>query len=175
LNGIRRSSFLACLLAAVLLAGSLACHAAEETVLQPKGGWLVVVFPLEDLSASEETRGLGETIAAALTDGLARSGKIRVVERSRLRKILEEVNSGSSGQPDEHAAVRAGRLLGANALALGSFLKFRDSVKINIRVVKTETGEILSTGKGAGKFARLREIEEKLTADVLLQLSSRIP
>jgi curli biogenesis system outer membrane secretion channel CsgG len=48
-------------------------------------------------------------------------------------------------------------------------------VKINIRVVKTETGEILSTGKGAGKFARLREIEEKLTADVLLQLSSRIP
>lgn len=175
MNGIRRSSLPACILAAVLLAISFACLAAEETVLQPKGGWLVAVFPLEDLSASEETRGLGEKIAAALADGLARSGKVRVVERLRLQKILEEVNSGSSGRPDEQAAVRAGRLLGANALVLGSFQIFRDSVRIRVRVVKTETAEILSTGKGTGKFARLREIEEKLTADVLLQLSSRIP
>jgi len=175
LNGIRRSTCLACILAVVLLTGAFACHAAGDTVLQQKGGWLIAVFPLEDLSASEETRGLGETIAAALTDGFARSGKVRVAERSRLQKILEELNSGASGQPDEQAAVRASRLLGANALVLGSFHKYGDSVRISIRVVKTETAETLSTGKSTGKFTRLRELEEKLTADVLLQLSSQIP
>ncbi len=175
MNGIRRSSFLTCILAAVLLAGSFACPAAEETALKPKGDWMVAVFPLEDLSASEETRGLGEKIAAALTDGLARSGKVQVVERSRLQKILEELNSSPSGRSDKHAAVRAGRLLGANAVVLGSFHKYGDSFRVSVRVVKTETAEILCTGKGTGKFTRLREIEDKLTADVLLQLLSRIP
>ncbi|HOI73299.1 MAG TPA: CsgG/HfaB family protein [Syntrophales bacterium] len=175
MNGTRRASCLIYILAAVLLVGSFACHAAEETVRQPKGGWLVAVFPLEDLSASEETRGLGEKIAAALTDGFARSGKVRVVERSRLHEILKGMNPGVSGVPDERYAVRAGLLLGANAVVLGSFHKYRDSVRISVRVVKTETAEILSTGKGTGKFTRLRELEEKLTADVLLQLSSQIP
>ncbi|MGV8081053.1 MAG: CsgG/HfaB family protein [Syntrophales bacterium] len=175
MNGLRKSSCLMFILAAVLLAGSFACHAAEETALHPKGDWLVAVFPLEDLTASEDTRGLGTEIAATLTDGLARSGKVRVVERRRLQQILEELKLGASGHVDNQTAVRAGRLLGANALVLGSFLKFRDSVKINIRVVKTETGEILTTGRAAGKFSRLLDLEEKLTADLLSRLHSLIP
>lgn len=169
------SLFRSFVLAAILLALVSTGQAATEASATTEGGWLVAVFPLEDLAASANTRGLGEEIATALTNGFARSGKVRVVERARLKRILEELHAGASGPADEHAAVRAGRLLGANTLVLGSFLKFRDSIKINVRVVKTETGEILSTGKVAGKFSRLPDLEEKLSTELLPRLHSQIP
>jgi curli biogenesis system outer membrane secretion channel CsgG len=169
------SFFLTCLLAIALSVPVSASHAAQETSATVKGGWLVAVFPLENLAASEDTKGLGEEIAATLTDGFGRSGKVRVVERARLEKIMEELKLGTSGLTDEQSVIRAGRLLGANALVLGSVLKFGDSLKINVRVVKTETGEILSTGKVAGKFSRLPDLEEKLMTVLLPRLHSQIP
>lgn len=163
------------ILAALLWASASLVHAAPGTSPAAKNGWLIAVFPLEDLAASEETKGLGELIAATLTDGLARSGKVRVVERSQLKQILEELKLSASGLIDEQTATRAGKLLGANALLLGSFLKFRESVKINVRVVKTETGEILSTERVAGKFSELLDLEEKLASGILPRLHTHNP
>jgi TolB-like protein len=138
-------------------------------------GWLLAVFALEDLAPSEDTKGLGEEIAATLTGGFARSGKVRIVERKRLRQILEELQLGNPGLVDERTAARAGRLLGANALVLGSFLKFRDSVRIHVRVVKTETGEILSTGRVSGKFSRLPDLEEEIATGILHGIQPQHP
>lgn len=164
------------LLATLILVAAACAHAAPGTPAPAaKDGWLVAVFALEDLAPSEDTRGLGEEIAATLTDGLARSGKVRVAERKRLQQILDELKLSASGLVDDRTAIRAGRLLGANALVLGSFLKFRDSVKINVRVVKTETGEILSTERVSGKFSNLLDLEEKLAAGILPRLHAHNP
>lgn len=164
-----------CVLIIFLLASESFIHAAPGNSQVIKKGWIIAVFPLEDLASSAETKGLGEEIAATLTDGIARSEKVRVVERSRLKQILEELKLGASGLLDDRTAIKAGKLLGANALLLGSFLRFRESVKINVRVVKTETGEILSTEKATGKFSALLELEEKLAAGILDQLDYHNP
>jgi TolB-like protein len=174
-NGNRKPLSLMFMLLALLLVVSSFIHAAPGPAPVTQKGWLIAVFPLEDLVASEETKGLGEQIAATLTDGLARSGEVRVVERRQLQQILEELKLSASGLIDEQTAIRAGKILGANALLLGSFLKFQDSVKINVRVVKTETGEILSTERVAGKFSALFELEEKLAAGILPRLQNHKP
>jgi len=163
------------ILIALLLASASLVHAASKTFPSTGNGWMVAVFPLEDLAASGETKGLGDEIAATLTDGLARSGKVRVVERWRLKQILDELKLSASGLIDDQTAVKAGKILGANALLLGSFVKFQSSVKINIRVVKTETGEILSTEKAAGPFSALFELEEKLAEGILPRLQTNKP
>lgn len=162
-------------LLAVVLAAATPLPAAAATPPAAGEGWLIAAFPLEDLAPAEGTKGLGEEIAATLTDGLARSGKVRVVERKRLQLILEEIKMSAYGLVDERTAVQAGRLLGANALVLGSFLKFGDTVRINIRVVKTETGEVISTERAAGKFAALFDLAEKLAAGIVPRLESRAP
>lgn len=173
MRGSRKRSSWICLPAVVLFLACAVCvQAAPGTA---KGGWLIAVFPLEDLAPSGVTKGLGEGIAATLTDGFARSGKVRVVERERLQRILEEMKLGGSGLVDERTAIRAGRLLGANALLLGSFLKFGDSVKINVRVVRTETGEVLSSERVSGKFSLLFELEEKLAEGFLPRLRPHSP
>jgi TolB-like protein len=156
-----------CLLAAVSLA------AAADPPAAAGQDWLIAVFPLEDLAPVEETRGLGEEFAATLTDDLARSGKVRVVERRRLQPILEELKLSTHGLVDEQTAIRAGKLLGANALILGSYLKFKDSVRINVRVVRTETGEIITTQKASGAFSALFALADKLAAGILPRLDAR--
>jgi curli biogenesis system outer membrane secretion channel CsgG len=137
--------------------------------------WLIAVFPLEDLTASQETRGLGDQMAATLTDVLAQSGTVRVVERRQLQQILEEMKLSASGLIDEQTAIQAGRLLGANGLLLGSFVAFQGSVRINVRVVKTETGEILATERASGRFSALFELEEKLAEGVRRRLQAIKP
>lgn len=172
MRGNRNLLNLLYVLAAIFLAAATTLQAAPDTPPPAKNSWLIAIFPLEDLAPSEDTKGLGEEIAATLTDSLARSVNVRIVERKRLQPIMEELKLSASGLVDEQTAIKAGRLLGANALVLGSFLKFRDSIKINVRVVKTETGEILSTDKAAGKFSALFDLEEKLAASIAPRLDS---
>ena len=163
------------ILMAISLTNITTVQASTGTPSAARNGWLVAVFSLEDLAPSDSTKGLGDEIAATLTDGLARSMKVRVVERKRLKQILEELKLSASGLVDEQTAIKAGKLLGANALLLGSFLKFKDSVKINVRLVNTETGEILSTEKAAGKFSSLFDLEEELSAGILARLHPHKP
>jgi len=129
--------------------------------------FLIAVFPLEDLRPSGDTEGLGEVLAEGITDGLNRAPGIRVVERQRLKALMDEIGLSMTGAVDEKTALRVGKLLGANHLLLGSFMKFRSQVRVNARVVRTETGEITGTAKVTGKFEDILELEEKLVGGIL--------
>lgn len=134
---------------------------------------LIAVFPLEDLRPSGDTEGLGEVLAEGITDGLSGAPGIRVVERHRLKAVMDEIGLGMSGAVDEKTAVRVGKLLGANHLLLGSFMKFKSQVRVNTRVVRTETGEITGTAKVTGKFEDILELEEELVGGILSSGISR--
>lgn len=129
--------------------------------------FLIAVFPLEDLRPSGETEGLGEILSEGITDGLNKVPGIRVVERHRLKAVMDEIGLGMSGAVDEKTAVRVGKLLGANHLLLGSFMKFRSQVRVNARVVRTETGEITGTAKVTGQFEDILELEGKVVDGIL--------
>lgn len=134
---------------------------------EASASFLIAVFPLEDLRPSGDTEGLGEVLAAGITDGLNRAPGIRVVERQRLKALMDEIGLSMTGAVDEKTALRVGKLLGANHLLLGSFMKFRSQVRVNARVVRTETGEITGTAKVTGKFEDILELEERLVGEIL--------
>ncbi|HPQ61137.1 MAG TPA: CsgG/HfaB family protein [Syntrophales bacterium] len=133
----------------------------------PSPSFLVAVFPLEDLRPSGDTEGLGEALAAGITDGLNGAPGVRVVERQRLKALMDEIGLSMTGAVDERTALRVGKLLGANHLILGSFMKFRSQVRVNARVVRTETGEITGTAKVTGSFEKIFELEERLVSEIL--------
>ncbi len=125
----------------------------------PSPSFLVAVFPLEDLRPSGDTEGLGEALAAGIENAL--------VERQRLKALMDEIGLSMTGAVDERTALRVGKLLGANHLILGSFMKFRNQVRVNARVVRTETGEITGTAKVTGNFEKIFELEERLVGEIL--------
>lgn len=147
----------------IAVPGGDTARADEAVAAKP----LIAVFTLEDLRTSDETKGLGEDIAASITDGLAKVESVKVVERKELKKILDEIGLAMSGAVDETTALRVGKLLGANRLVLGSFMKFGDKMRINVRLIKTETGEILGTARVTGNFSDIFELEEDLVKQIV--------
>lgn len=102
----------------------------------------IAVIPLENLNNSSELESLREGIADALRIGLEDKEDIKVVERMQLEKILEEQKLGLSGLIDSKSAVEVGKLLGAKYLLTGSFFVLNETIRIIIKFVDVETGQI---------------------------------
>jgi curli biogenesis system outer membrane secretion channel CsgG len=115
---------------------------------------------------------IGQTATDILITELVKSGKFIVVERDKMDKILQEQKLGQSGAIDPNTAARVGKILGLNAIVTGSISQFgvksegKDFLisqskqqivecTVDIRVVDTETGQVLlaDSGKGVSRKA----------------------
>lgn len=66
-----------------------------------------------------------------------------LIERSRLDAVLAELELSQDAKFDPAQAAKIGKLLGAKQLVLGSFFPFGDKLRLDARVVDTETGQVL--------------------------------
>lgn len=67
-----------------------------------------------------------------------------LVERKDIQKILEEQNLQLSGITEGEDAVKIGQILNADVLITGNLFGKEDSFELFLRLVRVETGEILS-------------------------------
>jgi hypothetical protein len=86
--------------------------------------------------------GEEEFLLLRMAQGLRASGRITVVERAILDKLLEELKLSASDLTDPQLAVRVGRILAARLIATGSFTRFGDEGQLGMRVIETETTRI---------------------------------
>ncbi len=125
---------------------------------------------------------VGKGIADILVTDLVKSGVYSVIERKALEKILAEQNFSNSDRADPTSAAKLARILGVDAMVIGSITQFgRDDkstsvggggfgrvfglggaskreakavVAINARIISTETAEILAVAEGKGESKR---------------------
>ena len=126
---------------------------------------------------------IGKGISDLIVNELVTAGTYRVIERNRLDQILAEQDLGESGRANPTSAAKVGKVLGVNAMVVGSITQFgtekkkkgiggafsrvggfgggsygtskgKAKVVIDARVVDTTTGEILAVAKGAGESSR---------------------
>jgi curli biogenesis system outer membrane secretion channel CsgG len=126
---------------------------------------------------------VGKGIADLLVQKLVQDGKYRVIERKALDKILAEQNFSNSDRADASTAAKIGKVLGVDAIIIGSITKFgrddknttvggagfglgkfglggvqkRDAkavCNITARMVDTSTAEILAAVTGNGESKR---------------------
>ena len=131
-------------------------------------GHRVVVYPLEALGEHSGSGMWGEEIAEVVTKSLSGARNVRIIERNRLKEILIGLSPGNEGVFDEKAVRTAERIVGANVLVMGSLLSFRDRIKIHLRAVNTETGEVAAAASEAGKvgdrFALGKTLAERIVS-----------
>jgi hypothetical protein len=77
-----------------------------------------------------------------MAEGLRASGRITIVERAILDKLLEELKLSASDLTDPQIAVRLGRILAARLMATGTFTRFGDEGRLGIRIIETESTRI---------------------------------
>lgn len=126
---------------------------------------------------------VGKGITDLLVQKLVQDGKYSVIERGALDKILSEQNFSNSDRADSTSAAKIGKILGVDAIIMGSITQFgRDDKHTNVggggysgwthgiggvgvskskavvgvsaRLVNVNTGEILAAVTGMGESER---------------------
>lgn len=133
-----------------------------------------------DIWGSDQDIGRG--IADMLVTQMVRNGTYSVVERKQLDRILHEQNFQQSGRADASTAAQLGRILGVDAIIIGSVTQFgRDDKKLGVgggvrvggvgiggigrrsskavvgidaRIIDIRTAEILGVATGFGESKR---------------------
>ncbi|OGS12111.1 MAG: hypothetical protein A2234_07400 [Elusimicrobia bacterium RIFOXYA2_FULL_58_8] len=91
----------------------------------------------------------GSVVAERLTTELIRHGRLKVVERKEIEKVLGELKLQLSGQIDQDSVKRLGRMLGADLLVIGTITELPGSkLELNARLAGVESGEAYSAVSG---------------------------
>jgi curli biogenesis system outer membrane secretion channel CsgG len=126
---------------------------------------------------------VGKGIADMLVEKFVKGGTYSVIERKALDKILAEQNFSNSDRADSSSAAKIGKVLGVDAILMGSITQFgrddkatnlggfgraagrfgiggvgkRESkavVGISARLINTDTAEIMAVATGTGESKR---------------------
>lgn len=93
----------------------------------------------------EDFDALERGIAGMMISELAQNPAARVVERQDIQRLLDEQNLGAQGRVDPQTAAKVGKLVGARYVVMGTFIDFYGDFRVDVRLVNTETSEIVKT------------------------------
>jgi curli biogenesis system outer membrane secretion channel CsgG len=133
--------------------------------------------------AETNTPNLGKAAADILITKLVQDGGVAVIERSAIDKLLTEQNFSNSDRTDPVTAAKLGRVLGVDAIILGTITRYdyadkttgggggarfggfggtsmktkhdiNAKVQISTRLVSPDTAEVLAVSQGTGEVNR---------------------
>src|SRR5579863_8447039 len=126
---------------------------------------------------------IGKGIGDLLVTGLVKDGTFSIIERKQLDKIMAEQNFSNSNRADPTSAARIAKLLGVDAIIVGSITEFGNETKktglggvggnwhgvglgnighsnskanvaITARIINVDTAEIMGVADGKGQSSR---------------------
>ena len=104
---------------------------------------MVMTFvDLQEKGGLSERDGLPTVLMFQLSDELNASGRIHVVERILIEKLLEELDLGSSALADPDTALKLGKILAAKIIGTGSIYYLPAGNILSLRLIDTETSEL---------------------------------
>ena len=140
-----------------------------------QAGTSITVLDFSKLSGPAEYDWLERGLADMIATDLATSGGLHLVERRDLDKILREQELGLSGAIDESTAPRIGRLAGASRIAFGSFAVDSGLLRMDAKVVDSETGAFAAAASAQGEPSRALALEAELSGRLLAGLGITRP
>jgi len=117
---------------------------ANQIVSSMVEGGKSKIAVIEFLDLDGNITEFGKFLAEELITKLFLTKKFNVIERNLLNKVMEEHRLKISGLIEPNAAKELGRILGVDAIVTGTITDFGTSLKINARIISTETGAIFA-------------------------------
>jgi hypothetical protein len=109
----------------------------------------IAVLPVRD-AFGNESQAFGNYLTEKLTAKLHEENVARIVERSQLTTVTQELSLTHSASFNEESAMRIGNLLGVEAIVMTLYADVgHSSIEVNSKVVRVETGEIVGVATTA--------------------------
>ncbi len=142
----------------------------SPAIEQPSSGPSIAVLDFTNLQKDSQYANLEVGIAEAFTTSFVRSKRFRVVERTQLEKVRNELQLNQSGAVDTATAQKVGKLIGAQYLVLGSFQILGGKIRINSRLLRVETGVIAQTDAETGAVQDALSLPDNLAGRFLSEI-----
>jgi hypothetical protein len=97
---------------------------------------------LQEKGGLSERDGFSSVLMLQLSDQINTSGRIQVIERILIEKLLDELNLGSSDLADPDTALRLGKVLAAKIIGTGSLYYLPAGTILSLRLIDTETSAL---------------------------------
>jgi len=152
-----------------------AAAAAALTVAHPlradaRGTALMVLY-FDNNTGNKDLDNLSKGLADMMITDLSSVSSLTIVEREKLEAILKELKLQRTKYFDPKTAQRIGKGAGAAYVVSGAFLSVAPDMRLDVRVIKLETGTVVKSATVTGQQQKFFELQQKLTAQLVDGLS----
>jgi|TARA_B100000315_G_C14557629_1_gene578960 TolB-like protein len=133
----------------------------------------IAILYFDNSSGNSQLDALKKGLADMLISDLSNLQMLRVVEREKLEEVMAELKLSSGREFDAGTRQKLGKLLGAETILFGSYFEMIGKFRIDARIVKTETGEILKSEGVNGVTADFMTLEKQLVWKIARGLDIR--
>ncbi len=135
----------------------------------------ILDFENNSIFDSEKYQPLAKGLSEMMITELNQVEALQVVERQKLRSLMDELKLSQSGILSEESSVEVGKMLGAQHLVFGSYMVTPDKkIRIDVRIVNVETGLTIKASQVTGKEKELFSLIVKLSKKILEDLDVRM-
>jgi TolB-like protein len=136
----------------------------------------VGVFPFLAVTEDPELRPLGTALAEMLTTDLAQTDRLRVLERTQVQSLLQELQLAESGRVDPVTAARSGRLLGAGNIVQGRVEAPGGDLAVQAVVVRVPMpeGAALTPVREQDALARIFDLQKRIALSIYEQMGVQL-
>lgn len=142
-------------LALVLLAGAAAAGGAAPPPT-------IAIAYFDNHTGDAALDPLAKGLADMLITDLSGLSALRIVERDKLNRALDELRLARGKFVDPRTAVRLGKGLSAQFIMTGGYTLAGGILRIDARVLKVETAEVVSSERAEGKKEEFFALEKQL-------------
>ena len=144
----------------------------DEWTSSPLSLWLMD-FESEGYALEE---GKARLIHACMTDQMLAHNRIRLVERTLLNNLVQELKLGTSRLVDRETSLYLGRILAARLIVSGRMVYSGPQVQMSMRVIETETGRILaSVSRILGSTIPADLLAKEMAGGLFSKIAKRFP
>jgi tetratricopeptide (TPR) repeat protein len=130
----------------------------------------------EEKGALGERDGISTVLTADLAGKLNSSGRVKVVDRIIMDRLLEELKIGSSGLADPETQLKLGRILAAKVMGTGVVFNLPDTSLLRMRLIDTETTAITKViNQNIGSDERFEDDVNSLNRELLATVIKEYP
>ena len=139
---------------------------------QPLTLW-IIDFQTQGYGLQE---GEDKLLAAGITNRLLAQGRIQVVERALLDKLLEELKLSTSRLVDRNTALALGKIMAARLIVSGKIIYSGPYTQVTLRMFETESGRITAAEtESIVSAAPISALADKLSNALIQKIQKTYP
>jgi len=133
----------------------------------PSAKTAVAVLRFDNNTCAPQYENLGRALSSMMVTDLSVVEEIQLVERERLEEVLGELQFQQTPYVDPASAQTLGQIVGAEYVVTGAFLTMDPEMRLDTRVVRVATSEILKTAEVIGPRDQFFDLQQRLADELI--------